>query len=65
MTRKERGFALEAAALTWAGLLGVFVVPTLLSLHDTVAFVAGGMLLIGWLTWGAYFFYRINREYSK
>jgi uncharacterized membrane protein len=65
MTRKERSFAIEGAFLAWAGLLGAFVVPTLVSLHDTVAFFAGGMLLLGWLTWAAYFFYRINREFSK
>jgi hypothetical protein len=60
MTRKERAFVIEGGAIALGGMFGAVVVPTLVSAHDSVALFAGVALLLGWIGWVAYFFYRIN-----
>jgi heme A synthase len=59
MTQQQRHLAYEGAAITVAGIFGVYVVPTLLSERDSMTVVAGGFLLLGWLAWTAWLLYRI------
>jgi hypothetical protein len=63
MTKKERAFVIEAAALVGAGVLGAMVVPSLLSVRDSLTVVCGAFLVIGWFGWLGYFTYRLRRSF--
>lgn len=58
MRKRDRHLVYEAAALSAAGLLGAFAVPELLNEHDSIAAMCAGMLVLGWVVWFAYFYYR-------
>lgn len=60
MKRNERHLIYEAIALMFFTVMGIFVVPTLVSERNSITAVAGGMLLFGWLVWMGYFVYRIG-----
>jgi heme A synthase len=61
MTAKQRAAIYEGAAITVAGLLGMFAVPELLNEHDSLAALAAAVLYLGWLVWLAYYVYRMRR----
>lgn len=58
MTKRERHSVYEAGALGVAGIFGAFALPELLNLHDSIAALCAGMLLLGYVLWLAYFLYR-------
>jgi hypothetical protein len=60
MTRKQRHLVYELVAIIAAGLMGVFAVPALFNAHDSVALLAGGILIIGWFAWMAFYLYRLT-----
>lgn len=62
MTRNERRLVAEGTAITVAGLFGVYLVPFLISAHDSLALLAGVCLALGWVGWTAFYAYRIFKE---
>ena len=62
MTRKERHFAYEAAAILAASFFGLFTVPALINAHDTVALASAVGLIAVWIGWLLFFAYRFSRE---
>ncbi|KKC25793.1 hypothetical protein WP12_12105 [Sphingomonas sp. SRS2] len=62
MTTKERRAFHEGVAIVATGALGVFVIPTLINAHQSVALLAGACLGLAWLAWGASFLFRISKE---
>lgn len=62
MTRKERHFVYEAAALLAAAFFGLFTVPALINAHDTIALTAAVGLISVWGGWLLFFAYRFSRE---
>ena len=65
MTRKERRYVIEGIATLGAILLlALFVLPALINLHDTTAFFAAMLIIVGAFAWVAYFIYRLNGDYK-
>lgn len=61
MTRKQRAFVMEGAAIFVAGFLLAIVAPALVNMHDTFAAFAAFALVGLAIAWLAYFVYR-NRD---
>jgi hypothetical protein len=61
MRQRERYAIYEAGALALAGFGLAFAVPTLVSAHDSVALLAGGMLMLAWGVWMLWFAYRVTK----
>lgn len=59
MSRRERAIVHEGLALAFVSLFAAFAVPTLISARDSVVAVAGVMLLMVWLGWGGWYFFRL------
>lgn len=65
MTRKERCYVIEGAAILAAvTMLVLFVLPSLINLHDTMAFFAAVLIIAGGFAWLIYFLYRLNGDFK-
>ena len=62
MPKETRHAIYEGAIILAVALALVFIIPTLISAHDSIALLAAGLLGIGLIAWVIFFLIRISRS---
>jgi len=64
MNRKQRHLCYEGIVMLFVALGLVFIIPTMMNEHDSIALLAAGLLGIGFLGWVVFFATRISRIFK-